>query len=148
MTIIPDKYIRQACIAAINAQLSGNYISCPIFETEVPMNVIPIPSPRIILSSQTLNQENTTKCGHDWSSTIIIEVINEQQRGYSNKAIVEDILQLVNNAIDVSPGDLNISPFVVYNTQVLGVTDMGYESPTKTINRKSVRYQFILGNQG
>jgi hypothetical protein len=148
MSTIPDKYIRQAYITAINAELSANYVTCAIFETEVPKDVIPIPATRMILSTQTKKQANTTKCGHDWNCTILVDIISEQNQGFSDKSITEDLEELVNNAIDISPSDLLIPPFIVYNTQVLSSNDMGLETPTKTINRKVVRFQHILGLPG
>ena len=148
MSAIPDKYIRAAIIIAVKAQLSANYATCSIYDGEVPKDINPIPPLRIILGTQTAIQQNTTKCGHDWQSTITLDVINEQNQGFSDRSVVEDILQLINNAIDISPADLNIIPYVVYNTQYLNSTDMSIETPTKTINRKVVRYQFILGGVG
>lgn len=148
MSVLPDKYIRIACIAAINLQFTTNYVTCPIYDTQVPKSVDPIPGLRVILSTQTKKQANTTKCGHDWQATLLFDIINEQPQGRSDRTIIENIEELINNALDLNPGDLDIQPFVVYNTQVLDTHDMPLQTPTVSIDRKLVRYQWILGLPG
>lgn len=144
----PDKYIRIACITAINLQFTNAYATCPIYDTQVPKDVVPIPALRVILSTQTKKQANTTKCGHDWQCTLLFDIINEQPQGYSDRTIIEDIEELISNAIDLNPGDLDIPPFVVYNTQVADTHDMSLQTQVKSIDRKLVRYQWILGLAG
>lgn len=137
---IPDTAIRQGFITA----LSG--ISTPIFDEEVPKSVIPIPAQRVLLSSQITAQHDTSKCGHLWMSTILLDIISEQDQGYSNRAIPEVILNDINLIIDTLES-INIPGFKVYNTQVLNIHDASLQTSTKTVNRKLVRYQFLLGPQ-
>lgn len=136
--IIPDKFIRKAFLTL----LSG--IGTPIFENKVPKSVDPVPLRRIILSTQTDAQHNTSKCGHNWSHSILLDIISEQPQGYSDKSIVEDIWQTINAVIDVQ-NDISVDGFTIYNTQMLDSHDIELDTQTVSINRKLVRYQFIMG---
>lgn len=146
--VIPDKYIRKAYISLINIQLANSYLTCPIYDSVVPKDIDPIPPLRIILSTQTKKQANTTKCGHDWQCTILLDIIYEQNLGFVDKVIVETIEEVISNAIDLNPNDIAIPPFIVYNTQILDSHDMSLETQTKSINRKLVRYEHIVGYAG
>lgn len=146
--VIPDKYIRKAYISLINIQLANNYLTCPIYDSIIPKDINPIPPLRIILSTQTKKQANTTKCGHDWLCTILLDIIYEQNLGFVDKVMVETIEEVISNAIDLNPIDIPIPPFFVYHTEILDSHDMSLQTQTKSINRKLVRYQHILGIPG
>lgn len=135
--LIPDTNVRTAFITLLGG------IGTQIFETRVPLNVDPIPAQRIILSTQTDNQANTNKCGHLWNHSILLDIISENPLGYSNKSAVEAIAQAVNSVIDVQE-DIVVNGFKIYNTTVSNIHDMDYDTATKTINRKLVRYNFII----
>lgn len=138
--IIPDKYIRLAII-----NLATGVIDTPIYETVIPKSVIPTPLTYILLSTQSKQQKNTSKCGHNWQCSIVLDICSNNQQGYSSKAVVEDIEQQLSDLIDLSGrNDIAIPPFTVLNTQMLDSHDMSYETPTLTVSRKIVRYQFIL----
>lgn len=135
---IPDTAIRQGLITA----LAG--IGTPIYDEEVPKSVIPIPTQRVLLSSQNTAEHDTSKCGHMWMSDILLDIVSEQDQGYSDRAIPETILNEINLIVDILQG-IGIPGFTVYNTQVLNVRDISLQTATKTINRKLARYQFLLG---
>lgn len=143
--IVPDKYIRQAYLT-----LLGD-IGVPIFVDEVPQSVDPIPSPRIIITTQTKTTDGESKCGHGWRCSILLDIINEQERGFANRTVVDDIEQQVSDRIDTwteSGTDINIPPFVCYYTKFSDSHDMGLDMPTKTISRKLVRYEHRLNGLG
>lgn len=136
------KYIRKAYIAL----LAG---ATPIYDMEVPKNVTPIPATRILISTQTDTQTNETKCGHDWDSTILLDVISEQQQGFVDRSVVDDIIEFILSRIDtftLTGQDIAIAPFPVYYTKVDNITDLTLTTPTKTIVRKLIRFRHILGS--
>lgn len=136
--IIPDKYVRKAFLTLFSG------IGTPMYETKVPKDITPIPPQRVLLSTQTNTQHNTNKCGHNWSHSILLDIISEQPQGYSDKSIVEDIWQQINSVVDVQ-SDISVEGFIIYNTQMIESHDIELDTPTKSINRKLVRYQFIMG---
>jgi hypothetical protein len=134
----PNKFIRKSLLSLFTTIV-------PTFDVEVPKSVDPIPATRILLSTQTKTQRNTSKCGHNWQCSILVEIINEQHQGYADRSIVDDIDEQISDMVDlIGSNDITIPPFTVYNTQYLEEHDMTLETPTKTINRLLVRYQFIL----
>lgn len=140
----PDKYIRKAYLLAIAAQFVTDGITCPIYDMQVPKDTSPVPPLRLILSTQTKKQANTSKCGHDWNASILLDIIYEQQQGFTDRSVVDDVETSVNSAIDVEE-DIDCPPFTIYNTQILDTHDMSLQTPTKSITRRLVRIQHIMG---
>lgn len=141
--LIPDTPIRAAYITALSGITSGGN-QVPIYDLQVPKNVIPVPKIRILLSTQTKQQWNTSKCGHNWVCSILLDIIYEQMQGYVDRNVVDDIEQQISDILDLQHGDIGIAPFVVLNTQMLDAHDMSLQTATTTITRKLVRYQHIL----
>jgi hypothetical protein len=131
--INPDKYIRKAYL--------GYILGTPIYDKEVPKNIDPIPKSYILITSQTKSQENTSKCGHDWNCTIVLDIVATFTQGYADTAMVDDIEESISNVIDLQQDQILIDAgFTVYNTQMLSSTDMTLDTKTQTIIRKIVRY--------
>jgi hypothetical protein len=143
----PDKVVRAKYISLFSSITTPNgsgVQTVPVFDMLVPRSVNPIPKIRIVITSQTKVQANTSKCGHDWGCTIAMDVISEQELGFANTAILDDIEEQISNLIDLQTGDVDFSPFICYNTKTLTPTDMSYTTPTKSIGRKVVRYEHQL----
>lgn len=138
---IPDTAIRSALITAFTGLLD-----IPAYDTAVPKDVEPLPNLYVIFGTQDNRQHSTNKCNHLWAHVCMLDIVSQQPQGYASKKIVEDILNQIQTVVDL-PGtaDLDIPGFSVYNTQVLSTTDMSLNTPTQTIVRKIVRYQWILG---
>lgn len=138
----PDKYIRKAYLIAL-ANISSGSLSVPVFDRRVPINTKPIPALRIIISSQTKQTADETKCGHGWECTVLLDIIAEQNISYVNTAIVDDIEEQISNMIDLwqaSKTELLIPPFKCYRTYFSDSHDIELETPTTTIIRKLIRY--------
>jgi len=143
----PDKVIRAKYIslfASVTTPNGSGVQSVPVYDKLVPKSVIPIPATRIVITTQTKNQANTTKCGHDWATVITLDIINEQPQGYANTSILDDIEEQINNLIDLPNGDVDFTPFTCYNTQVHTPTDLSYGTPTLSIGRKVLRFEHQL----
>lgn len=137
--IIPDTAVRTAFISLLGG------IGTPLYETRVPENIDPIPAQRVLLSTQTDRQANTNKCGHLWRHSILLDIISENVRGYSNKSVVEAIANQINAIIDVQ-SDIPVNGFVIYDTTIENIHDMDFDTATKSINRKLVTYSFIINS--
>jgi len=134
---IPDKYVRKAFLTL----LAG--IGTPVYETKVPKSVQPPPAQRVLISTQNNSQHDTSKCGHLWYHSILLDIISENDNGFSQRDKVDDILDTINQIIDVQ-ADIAVDGFTLYNTQVVDIHDMDLDTATKFINRKLVRYQFLI----
>ena len=146
--VTPDKYIRRAYLIAL-ANVSSGSVSVPIYDRRVPVNVIPTPATRIIISSQTKQIANETKCGHGWQCSILLDVISEQNNSFVNTAIVDDIEEQISDQIDIwqaKDHDIKIPPFVCYRTLFSDSHDIEIETPTTTIIRKLIRYTHTLNS--
>lgn len=145
--INPDKVIRAKYISlftSVTTPAISGVQHVPVYDKLVPKSVVPIPATRIVITTQTKNQANTTKCGHDWATVITLDIINEQPQGFANTAILDDIEEQISDLIDLQNGDVDFSPFTCYNTQVHTPTDLSYETPTKSIGRKVLRFEHLI----
>lgn len=134
----PDLPVRESVYALLTP------LGSPVYDMQVPKDMI-IPDLYILLTSQTNRQHSTNKCGHLWATTILIDVVYQQSQGFSNRAPLDTLCSAINGVLDLNAGDIALTGFQVMNTQVLDTHDMGsLNTPTKTINRKLMRYQFIV----
>lgn len=138
----PDKYIR-----AKYFEYEVSTFTFYLFDFQVPEDFIPIPSTYVLMSTQTKQIANETKCGHGWNCSILLDIISEQQHGFLDRSIVDDIETEILTAIDTwtfIKTDIGIQPFIVYYTKVEDSRDLSVNTPTKTIVRKLLRISHIL----
>lgn len=143
----PDETVRTKYISLFSTVTTPNGSGVqvvPVFDKLVPKSVVPIPATRIVITTQTKNQANTTKCGHDWATVITLDIINEQSQGFANTAVLDDIEEQISDLIDLQNGDVDFSPFICYNTQTHTPVDLSFETPTLSIGRKVLRYEHQL----
>lgn len=148
MAVNPDKYIRRAYLIALTNVSMGS-VAVPVFDRRVPINIKPIPSTRIIISSQSKQAFNETKCGHGWECSVLLDIITEQNNSFVNTAIVDDIEQQISDQIDIWQAkghDILIPPFTCYYTRFSDSHDIELETPTTTIIRKLIRYTHRLNS--
>lgn len=141
--ISPDKYIRKA----YGQLLSG--IGCPIYDMVLPKDVIPIPQIYVLVSTQTKRPYETTKCGHEWDTTILLDIIGVFENGYARRDLVDDVESAILSAIDTwtfEQTDIEIPPFRVYNTKVDDSHDDYLVTDTKTIVRKLLRFRHYINS--
>jgi hypothetical protein len=75
----------------------------------------------------------------------LLDIVYEQQQGYVDRAVVENIEQQISDIVDlIGSNDLPIPPFTVLNTQLINTNDIITQTPTTTVTRKLIRYQHIL----
>lgn len=135
MILNPNAPIRTALKSALTP------IGLPIFAKRVPKDTKL--TQYIILSSQTKNRTEVSKDCFDWSCTIHIECINYNQSGFvspkSNDDIEEQIIDIIQSGID-------IDNFIVKDTTFIQSIDLDIDTPTATIERRVITYQFWVGN--
>lgn len=142
----PDPYIRAAYLNLFGSLTIGS-VQVPVYVDEVPISVTPIPRTRILITTQTKSGVNDTKCGHEWMCSILLDIISEQQRGYVNRTIVDNIEQQISDLIDLwtlNGVELMIPPFTCYYTKAADSHSILLDTPTTTIIRKLVRYTHRL----
>jgi len=134
---IPDTPVRKAFVSALDP------VGIPIYDMEVPKSV-DVPGSYILMTTQTNSQADTSKCGHNWWHSILLDVVSVQDQGYVDRSVLDGICDSINQIIDTLDS-IGIPGFVVYNTQVIDTHDMTLTTQTKIISRKLMRYQFLLG---
>lgn len=138
----PDSYIRKA----YGQLLSG--IGCPIYDMVVPKDKELLPL-YVLISTQSKRPYETTKCGHDWDCTILLDIIATFQNGFADRAVVDDLETKILTAIDTwtfEQTDIAIPPFRVYNTEIDDSHDDFLNTPSKTIVRKLLRFRHFINS--
>ena len=105
---LPDKYIRKAVFSAVN-KLVVDTFTIPAFDSRVSGNVIP--DHFILMTTQTSQVNQMTKCGDVWESSILIDVVTtyDGSGNTGSRLLSENILDAVRSAtnnlvLDVSSG--------------------------------------------
>lgn len=105
---LPDKYIRKAVFDAVN-NLVVDTLTIPAFDSRVSGNVIP--DHFILMTTQTSQVNQMTKCGDVWESSILIDVVTtyDGSGNTGSRLLSENILDAVRSAtnnlvLDVSSG--------------------------------------------
>lgn len=138
----PDSYIRKA----YGQLLSG--IGCPIYDMVVPKDKELLPL-YVLISTQSKRPYETTKCGHEWDCTILLDIIATFQNGFADRAVVDDLETKILTAIDTwtfEQTDIAIPPFRVYNTEIDDSHDDYLVTPSKTIVRKLLRFRHFINS--
>ena len=96
---LPDKYIRQAVFNAIN-NLVVDTLTIPAFDSRVSGNVIP--DHFILMTTQTSQVNQMTKCGDVWESSILIDVVTtyDGSGNTGSRLLAEDIMNTVRYSVN------------------------------------------------
>ena len=105
---LPDKYIRKAVFSAVN-KLVVDTFTIPAFDSRVSGNIIP--QHYILLTTQTSQVNQMTKCGDVWESSILIDVVTtyDGSGNTGSRLLSENIIDAVRSAtnnlvLDASSG--------------------------------------------
>lgn len=137
----PGKYIRKAFIDSLGS------LNIPIYDTAIP-NDIDTPKQYILLSSQTKNEKNRSKCDKMWSCSINIEIYNRSNRASVSTAILDDFEQQITDIItpDIRTNiDLSAAQLKVYYTYVDQPQDLPQWFGNETVSRRILRFRFDIG---
>lgn len=133
VVINPDKYIRAAYKTALQ-----NY--APVWEKKVPIDVTP-PVKYYLISTQTKNETERSKCGYEWMCSIVIECVSIQGAGNASSVPINDMEE---HLISVVETGLNIAGFDLKETFFVDSVPLDIDTPTNSIYRRVVTYQHWL----
>ena len=105
---LPDKYIRKAIFNAVN-NIVVDTLTIPAYDSRVSGNVIP--QHFILMTTQTNQVNQMTKCGDVWESSILIDIVTtyDGSGNTGSRLLADNILDAVRNAtnnlvLDVASG--------------------------------------------
>lgn len=131
-TINPNTSIRTALIAALTPIK-------PTWVKKVPRNITTIPNQYILISSQTKDPTERSKCGFEWLCTVNIEMINLNTSGYANPIKNDEVEAQIFDAIE---GGITIQGFDNKEWLFINSIDLDVETSTQSIERRVLTYSF------
>jgi len=138
---LPDKYIRKAIYDVVNGiVVDGNTINC--YDTRltgVQKNNY------IVLSTQSNEVDKSTKCGYDWQSSILIDIITRYKLSGNtgSRLLADNILDKVRELTDSLTLDVASGLEIVTQTQSFP-SDLQSETNNELIYRKFIRIEFLI----
>jgi hypothetical protein len=138
--INPDKHIRRAVFDLINGIIvNGKTVNC--FDTRVTGNAAA--DQYVLLTSQTKEIDKSTKCGYDWTTSLLIEIYTKTSANGNSgsRLLLNDIEQEVYSKIRPKITILNFTnqtQNVTFETQLETVTT------TENIFRSFIRLNLTL----
>ena len=139
---LPDKYIRKAVFDAVN-NLVVDTLTIPAYDSRVSGNTIP--QHFILMTTQTSQVNQMTKCGDVWESSILIDIITTYN-GSGNtgsRLLSENILDAVRNAtnnlvLDVASGLVVQKQIQDFPNDIVTITE------NENIFRKLMRLELTI----
>ena len=139
---LPDKYIRKAVFNAIN-NLVVDTLTIPAFDSRVSGNVIP--QHFILMTTQTNQVNQMTKCGDVWESSILLDIVTtyDGSGNPGSRLLSDNILDAVRNAtnnlvLDVSSGLVVQKQIQDFPNDIVTITE------NENIFRKLMRLELTI----
>ena len=139
---LPDKYIRKAVFDAVN-NLVVDTLTIPAFDSRVSGNVIP--QHFILMTTQTNQVNQMTKCGDVWESSILIDIVTtyDGSGNPGSRLLSDNILDAVRNAtnnlvLDVSSGLVVQKQIQDFPNDIVTITE------NENIFRKLMRLELTI----
>ncbi len=139
---LPDKYVRKAVYDAVN-NIVVDTLTIPAYDSRVSGNVIP--QHFILLTTQTSQVNQMTKCGDVWESSILVDIVTTYDRtgNPADRLLSENILDAVRNAtnnlvLDVASGLVVQKQIQDFPNDIVTTTD------NKNIFRKLMRLELTI----
>jgi hypothetical protein len=139
----PDKYIRKAYIDGLSL-LTG----LPAYHKRLPVDIYPLPSMYILITTQTKNESGTkgkqlsTSLSAfrltEWMCSITIEIIRVNERSFGSYASVEDVEEQI---IDWVRTQLQVPEFYVKETELVDSISLDIDTDTVSMDRKVLTFQ-------
>lgn len=130
----PEAPLRTAYIAA----LSGIQ---PIWAGEIPKDAV-VPNQYTIIGDQTKNPTEKGKEGcMEWLCSIVIKIYNVNPAGYSALGVNDNIEEQIIDAIE---SGITVEGFMVKSTDFIDSVPFSLQTPTQSIERRSIVYQHWL----
>lgn len=139
---LPDKYVRKAVFDAVN-NLVVDTLTIPAFDSRVSGNVIP--QHFILMTTQTNQVNQMTKCGDVWESSILIDIVTtyDGSGNPGSRLLSDNILNAVRNAtnnlvLDVSSGLVVQKQIQDFPNDIVTITE------NENIFRKLMRLELTI----
>ena len=139
---LPDKYVRKAVFDAVN-NLVVDTLTIPAFDSRVSGNVIP--QHFILMTTQTNQVNQMTKCGDVWESSILIDIVTtyDGSGNTGSRLLSDNILDAVRNAtnnlvLDVSSGLVVQKQIQDFPNDIVTITE------NENIFRKLMRLELTI----
>ena len=139
---LPDKYIRKAVFDAVN-NIVVDTLTIPAYDSRVSGNIIP--QHFILMTTQTSQVNQMTKCGDVWESSILIDIVTtyDGSGNTGSRLLSENILDAVRNAtnnlvLDVASGLVVEKQIQDFPNDIVTITD------NENIFRKLMRLELTI----
>ena len=139
---LPDKYVRKAVYDAVN-NIVVDTLTIPAYDSRVSGNIIP--QHFILLTTQTSQVNQMTKCGDVWESSILIDIVTtyDGSGNTGSRLLSENILDAVRNAtnnlvLDVASGLVVEKQIQDFPNDIVTITD------NENIFRKLMRLELTI----
>ena len=139
---LPDKYIRKAVFDAVN-NLVVDTLTIPAYDSRVSGNVIP--QHFILMTTQTNQVNQMTKCGDVWESSILIDIVTtyDGSGNTGSRLLSDNILDAVRNAtnnlvLDVASGLVVQKQIQDFPNDIVTITE------NENIFRKLMRLELTI----
>ena len=139
---LPDKYIRKAVFDAVN-NIVVDTLTIPAYDSRVSGNVIP--QHFILMTTQTNQVNQMTKCGDVWESSILIDIVTtyDGSGNTGSRLLSDNILDAVRNAtnnlvLDVSSGLVVQKQIQDFPNDIVTITE------NENIFRKLMRLELTI----
>tara|TARA_R110001583_G_scaffold114132_1_gene264580 strand:- start:6688 stop:7122 length:435 start_codon:yes stop_codon:yes gene_type:complete len=139
---LPDKYVRKAVFDAVN-NIVVDTLTIPAYDSRVTGNVIP--QHFILMTTQTNQVNQMTKCGDVWESSILIDIVTtyDGSGNPGSRLLSDNILDAVRNAtnnlvLDVSSGLVVQKQIQDFPNDIVTITE------NENIFRKLMRLELTI----
>ena len=139
---LPDKYIRKAVFNAVN-NIVVDTLTIPAYDSRVTGNVIP--QHFILMTTQTNQVNQMTKCGDVWESSILIDIVTtyDGSGNTGSRLLSDNILDAVRNAtnnlvLDVASGLVVQKQIQDFPNDIVTITE------NENIFRKLIRLELTI----
>ena len=140
VSINPDKYIRKSVFDLINdIVVSDKVIKC--FDTRVTGNAAL--NEYVLLTAQTKEIDKSTKCGYDWTTSLLIEIYTKTSSSGNSgsRLLLNDIEQAVYTLL--SP-KITVANYTNQTQNITFETQLETVTTTENIFRSFLRLNLTL----
>ncbi len=138
---LPDKWVRKAVWDRIhNISVGSKTIPCYDYRTTKAL-----PKFYTLMSSQTATYDDGSKCGHQWRSSIVLDVVTKY-KGTGNtgsRLLADDIANAILQALDDMTLDVG-SGIQLRQLRFSSEPDIVSLNSTENVFRKILRYEMLI----
>lgn len=131
----PDKYLRKAYIAALQAQ------GLTVYNKSIPVDTIPVPQEYILIESQSKQTTERSKTEFEWLSRVTLHIVKIDTRGFTSTSSVDDMEE---KCINVAENITLVDNFYVKSHDLIESMNLDMDFKTGGIERRVLIYEHWL----